>query len=341
MKKIPYEYILYYFQLALVSFFILVLLCFHLDFQEKNFLKRGMFSENFIGFDVMNHSNQPHSFPFAVSSGVVLSKELIEMPQEIVRGYYGADIFGFADFLEEGVFIRVSDQAQKRPVAVLGKEMLSQTVVKNGRRYVGFHQQEFEVIGVFRETKTDLDFAVYLNLTALHREDIGGRYYIDGKNDAEVTATYHQIEASLASDIQLSKSIFREHLEFVMASRTRLLLLFALIAANANIIVTTIFFIYRQRYKVAVQKLCGMTKNAIALHYFKILLYISSLSFVTVVLLRQFLGSNHYSLFYLERLTWMHFGVLAVSMATLACMIVIFILFSMEEVNISDTLKGS
>ncbi len=206
MKKLSYEYILYYVQITFIGVFVLVLLAYSLDMAEKDFLERKMYTENVAGIqlsseylkDVSDEEVNLQLSEIESSEDFMIYKRLSEDDDEIIRGGYGTgDIFDFTGYIEEGRFFESSDYENETLSAVIGADALVQTFVEDGVRYYGYNQQLYEVVGIFRQTGTVLDCTIYLNLTSLLKEvDHYGLYYVDAKNQAVVDGILSSIEAN-------------------------------------------------------------------------------------------------------------------------------------------------
>ena len=342
MKKIPYEYILHFLQLTLVSLFVLVLLAFNLDIKATNFLQRGMISQNALGFELLHVDGSEQISMILSNPSTVIFKDLVDLPRHIVRGYYGRnDIFGFSEWIEEGRFFETNDFEIVVPQAVIGYHQLQEIIEENGHSYIGFDQNRYKVIGVFRETGTDLDHVIYLNLSyILENQSPNGRYFVDGQNESQVEDAMFAIESGTNNNFLINSFLYRDGHEFIMAPFQEMILMIGLVAANANLIMTTISFTSRQKYKVAIQKLCGMTKKDLSIIYLKHLLTINLLAILTVWVTQTLLGQNQESILYLERLSWQHYGVMILCMFSISLVATYVVVKSADGVNISDTLKG-
>jgi hypothetical protein len=118
------------------------------------------------------------------------------------------------------------------------------------------------------------------------------------------------------------------------------MLLTAVIAAILNLLITVIFFVTHKKYKVAVQKLYGMTSRNLMWHYGRIIFTIMLLSFVSVVLVIVGLSQYMGDFFTLEKLAAGHFMIMGGGLIALGISVVFFIVRLARKVNISDTLKG-
>ncbi len=118
------------------------------------------------------------------------------------------------------------------------------------------------------------------------------------------------------------------------------LLVFAVLAAIFNLMVTTIFFVTRRKYTVSIQKLCGMTKKNLIWAYGKDMFLIITGSFLSMLFLITFFADYLGSFFTLEQLTWHHWLMSAGTLLVLGIATTGYIVRLAERVNISDTLKG-
>jgi hypothetical protein len=118
------------------------------------------------------------------------------------------------------------------------------------------------------------------------------------------------------------------------------MLLTAVTAAILNLLITAIFFVTHKKYKVAIQKLYGMTTKNLAWSYGKSFAATVAVSFVSVVLIIYGLSQNMGSFFALDKLALYHFMIMGGGLIFVGIAVVFFIVKLARRVNISDTLKG-
>jgi hypothetical protein len=264
--KLPFEYVFFFLQIFLIGLFALILIGYSMRVQEKDFFKNRMFSENVRG--VLLSGGDGADLKLETEADFMLYKVVDESPFEIVRGVFGAsDVFGFSGFIQTGRFFDQSDYENQTRTAVVGPDILSLAYEENGRLYYGYNRQMYEVIGVFHETGSSLDMAVYLNLGGLLQYESGmGRYFIDAKDAAAAGAALSALETGMEGKCGVETFPYRPPTA-ELAPETTALLWFSVLTAAFCLAVTAIFFVTRQKYTVSVQKLCGMTKRGLLWAY--------------------------------------------------------------------------
>ncbi len=101
--RVSFEWILYYLQLTFVGIFVLVLCAYQMEVKQKDFLKRGMYSDHVQGMQLSStYLSSAHgetvdfSIPRLDGGDFMIYKRLSEEYNEIVRGVYGTkDLFTF------------------------------------------------------------------------------------------------------------------------------------------------------------------------------------------------------------------------------------------------------
>ena len=349
VKKVSYEYILYYFQITFIGVFILILCVYNMGVSQKGFLERSMYSENVKGIQLSSDylvSTNGEVVDFQIPEddlgNYMIYKRLSEEYNEIVRGVYGtADVFEYSGYISDGNFFTEEDYREQTPTAVIGYSMQDKTYMENGKRYFGYDNQLFEVIGVFKETDTDLDNVVYLNLTSLLNSlENYGLYYIDANDMAVVENVLSYIRNSAEGKYSTIDVKYESKSSYGLSSMNNTLLVCAVLAAFLNLIVASIFFVMQKQYTVAIQKLCGMTIKELRWLYGKKMLVLAVTGFVTIcIVLRKFSGNLGF-FFSLETLSWQHYLVTAILLAGIVCIVTGFIIRYAQEIDISDSLKG-
>ena len=348
MRKISIEYILYFFQIVFIGVFFIILLSYNLNLSAQDFLSREMFSKNVKGIQLSNLGlNSENSTELNLSSitsdnDFMLYKYISGDYDEIIRGIYGtADVFGFTNYISEGRFFDSGDYENKTPTAVIGSNMLSKTIEENGKYYFGYSQELFEVIGIFKQTESDLDNCVYLNLAHLiDKDSISGLYYADALNENTVSYVLSAVEEMIPQNFEYYLVDYESINEYGLDSMSNTLYTFAVLAALIHLLLTTVFFIVRNEYTVAVQKLCGMTKKSMFIKYGRNMLILICMSFITIALSIKLFTYFLSDFFSMEQLVYGHFIILGVVLFIMGSLITAFTVFLSEKVNISSTLKG-
>ena len=346
--KPQYGYILFFLQLFFIALFVLVLLAHNLDITAKSFLENRMMSDNARGIwmgdpRVDRDEGVVAVIPDIPNTEYMMYKHLQE-GFEIMRGVYGtSDVFGFASYIGEGRFFESGDYAAKSDTVVVGSKAMPRTIEENGRCYLPYDGRLFEVLGVFSETGTPLDDTVYINLTSL-LETMShlALYYVDAKDSAALDRVIAEMQRHAA--VNNFNTMHAEYESTVMNAGlgrgTHTMLLSAVTAAAFNLFITVIFFVTQKKYKVAVQKLYGMTQRDLMLSYGKSIFAVITAAFVSVVLVLAFLSQYMGAFFAMEMLAAYHYALTAAILTILGCAAVFFIVKLAQGVNISDTLKG-
>ena len=161
--RVSFEWILYYLQLTFVGIFVLVLCAYQMEVKQKDFLKRGMYSDHVQGMQLSSaYLSSAHgetvdfSIPRLDGGDFMIYKRLSEEYNEIVRGVYGTkDLFDFSSYLQSGKFFQERDYKNKTATAVIGSSMLDRVYTKNGKWYVGYDSQ-------LMENNQGMSFRIYL-----------------------------------------------------------------------------------------------------------------------------------------------------------------------------------
>lgn len=350
-RKISFSWFLFYLQLTFVGIFILVLCAYSISAGQQDFLERGMYSEQVKGVQLSSQylkSVKGEIVDFQLSKlpsekKYMLCKYLSDDSEETIRGIYEtADIFDFAAYLETGRFFTETDFQEKTPAAVVGTDLLERTYLKDGVRYYGYSGQEYEVVGVFRETSKMLDHTVYLNLACLlDTMDNYGLYYVDASDSQTVDTVISAIKTSAQGKYTVMDAVYEAPgTQTGLNTMLNTMILCAVLSAFLNLIATAAFFVARQRYSVAIRRLCGMTKKDILSVYGKKtgLLILCVLASVTALTLA---GRGHLGFFFqMENLAPVHYLVTGAALLALGTAVVFQITRLACGVDISGTLKG-
>ena len=348
MKKISIEYLLYYLQIVFIGMFLMILLAYNLNLSAQDFLSREMFSENVKGIQLSNsgsdseNSDELNLSLITSDNDFMLYKYISGDYDEIIRGIYGtADVFDFSNYISEGRFFNSGDYNNKTHTAVIGSNMLSKTIKENGKYYFGYSQELFEVIGIFKQTDKNLDNCVYLNLTCiLEKDSFSGLYYVDALNEDTVSWVLSAIQDFIPQNSEYYFVDYESINEYGLDSMGNTLYIFSVLAALIHLMLTTIFFITRSEYTIAVQKFCGMTKKSMFIKYGRYSLVLICVSFITIALGVNLFTNFLNGFFSMEQLVCGHFVILGLALFAIGFLITVLTVFLSQKVNISSTLKG-
>jgi len=348
MFKLHYEYILFFLQLMFIALFVLVLLAYNLDITAKDFLESRMMSENVRGIwlgdpRVDKNEDVTAIIPEVPNTDFMMYKRIAE-GFETIRGVYGtSDVFGLSAYIKEGRFFTSRDYKDKNDTVVVGSNVLPRTIEDNGKFYLPYDGRMFEVLGVFKETCSPLDNTVYINLTSLLETMTHlALYYIDAKDSGTVAKVLTELQKH--ADANNFQTMYDEYDSGTfhpgLGRGNHTMLVSAVAAAVFNLLITVIFFVTHKKYKVAVQKLYGMTNRDLIWTYGKSIFAIVTAAFAAVVAI--ILGLSRYmgTFFAMEMLAVYHYAIMGVSLVLLGTATVLFIVSLAQRVNISDTLKG-
>ncbi|WP_455720466.1 ABC transporter permease [Agathobacter sp.] len=351
MKKISIEYILLYFEVVFAGIFILILLAYNISVKQDDFWDRGMYSGNVEGVQLSSMylvSVKGEQVEFDVnkidkSIKFALYKTLSEEYDEIVRGIYQTkDLFNMEDYISTGRFFKEDDFDSSNPVAVIGTDMMDHTIEQNGKTYFGYEKQLFEVVGVFRKTGKALDHVAYLNLNCLlNKGEDFGLYYIDSNSKETVDQVVDDILSQAdgrytANRVEYEGTTEENGLNFM----NNTLLVCAVSAVLLNLVITIVFFVEHKRYRVAVQKLCGMTKWNIFTAYGRKLLFCFCAAVFSIEIILYFGRKRMGFFFTLESLSWQHHLMMVCTVSVIYVITVIGMLRLTGNIDISSSLKN-
>ena len=349
MRRAVWEYVLYYLQLTVAGIFLLILCAYHIHVAQEDFLERGMYSENVRGIQLSSEylvrvggEKVQLQIPKLKQKGqFMLYKRLSEEYHEIIRGIYGTgDVFSYTDYLEQGRFFSTEDYENEMPVAVIGAEMLDRTYVEDGIRYFGYQNQLYEVIGIFEKTDSELDNTVYLNLTnLLNHMEHHGLYYLDGTDSKVIEQVWDTMKEYAEGKYTISEVAY-EGETYGLNQMNDTLLFCAVMAILLNLIVTGIFFVTRKKYTVAIQKMCGMTIKEQLLEYGKRMCQVVLAAGVSVVIFHRVFAEGRGFLSGWKELHWQQYGLVLAGMCVIGILLVYNIVRQVQNVDMSEALKG-
>lgn len=349
MKRVSFEWILYYLQITFVGIFVLVLGVYNMGVKQKDFLERGMYTDNVQGMQLSSDylvsvcgETVDFSIPQINSGDFMIYKRLSEEYNEIVRGIYGTkDIFEYSSYIKLGKFFDESDYKDKSATAVIGSSMLDKIYTENGKQYFGYDNQLFEVIGIFKETNSDLDYTVYLNLTSLiENMDNYGLYYVDAKTSEIVENVMQSMETNAGKKYSISRVSYEAKTVYGLSAMNNTLLFCAIFAAMINLLISSAFFVADKRYTVAIQKMCGMVRKDLLIQYGKNILILLLISLISVYLIVYYFSGYMGFFFELNSLGWQHYAITAVFLVLIGIVVTRYIVKQAESVDICSTLKG-
>ena len=351
MKKFSIEYILLYLEVVFAGILILILLAYNISVKQDDFWDRGMYSENVEGVQLSNQylvTVKGEQVEFDIkrldkSIKYAIYKTLSEEYDEIIRGIYQTkELFHMGDYIESGRFFEEEDFDNSNPVAVIGADMMEHTIEQNGKIYFGYEKQLFEVVGVFRKMGKALDHTAYLNLNCLlNKGEDFGLYYIDSNSKEAVNQVVDNILAQAngrytVNRVEYEGTTEESGLNFM----NNTLLVCAVCAVLLNLVITIVFFVEHKRYRVAIQKLCGMTKWNIFTTYGRKLLFCFCAAVFTLEIILNF-GRNRMGFFFtLEGLGWQHHMMMLCTVSVIYVITVLGMLRLTCNIDISASLKN-
>jgi hypothetical protein len=320
-----------------------------MEVKQKDFLQRGMYTENVQGIQLSSNYLSSvcgevvdFNIPRINTGDFMIYKRLSEEYNEIVRGIYGTkDVFNYSSYIKEGRFFEQSDYTGKSAVAVIGSSMLDRIYTENGIQYFGYDNQLYEVIGVFKETDSDLDYTAYLNLTSLiENMDNYGLYYVDAQSSQVIENVLQVMEDHAKEKYSVSRVKYEAKDSYGLSAMNNTLLFCAIFAALIQLLISSIFFVTDKKYSVAIQKLCGMTKKDLFLNYGRNILVLLAVSFITIYLLITCFSKYMGFFFELDSLVWQHYAVTVIILSLIGFFVTGHIAGQVDKVDISSTLKG-
>lgn len=346
MKKLKF-YLLYLLQLLIIGVFILVLLGAYIQMGKKNYFENEMFTENVKGLQISSlQSNEDGglSIPILMNQDYMLYRYIPIVGEGAIRGVFGtSDVFGFSAFLKEGRFFNEDDYNTKTMTAVIGQDMIKETLQHDGKRYYLYNHAEYEVIGVFAKQRNIADQMVFLNLTALD-QDIGpkdGIYFVDAKEQDTVDTVVEALRAENEVRFTFANIEFVPSTTWMLGNNFTTLFIFGTISVALCLVINTIFLIDGQRYSIAVRKLCGMTKPDLFGYYGKIMAGITIAAFVLIIIaMRIFTSLMPDSVFSNTSLNGWHYLVTGIILVVIGLCNTYYITRLSSDVDISSVLKG-
>lgn len=322
-------------QMVIITFFVIILASVTLTAESQSFLNNKMFTSHVQGVNIKNDSLDSSDFLESIDNNTVIYKYISEESQIKRAVYCSSDILGFNDYIESGHFFSKDDFSSTLPLAVIGNDVLSDTIEENGEVYYGHNETLYKIIGVFKKTESDLDRAVYLNLTyVIQATGSAGTYYIDGTNSENTMQAVDRI-------VKHTDGTFFEYEQPKddMNISHKIKFVLAIVAAFCNLIMTAHYFVLKQKYKIAVKKLCGYTNRHMVAKYVRDISIITIFSYI--------IGSG--AAVFLTKIT-LSFGdsQFSISSFTAALIIVVItavivtcqLIINASKVDISGVLKG-
>ena len=309
-----------------------------------------MYSENVAGIQVSNNfSPDPKDDhtdfnldAITVGGEYAIYKNIAYEYNEIIRGIYQTnDLFHYSKYIKTGRFFNSDDYKRHTKTAVIGNQMLDVTYMERGKRYYGYEGVLYEVIGIFKQTNSNLDHAVYLNLSELLEKDHdNGLYYVDSYDKTIVNNVIQNIIGNLKNKCTTSIVEYESQaVNIGLGLENRTLLICIILSVVFNLIITLIYFVASKKYTTAVQKLCGMNRKDILMEYgMKMLCRNIWRRWLVIVVVKCLSGKFVFLME--ENLSWKYFIMAGVTMAVMGIFAAIGIVHSVQRVDISDTLKG-
>ncbi|MHB8061680.1 MAG: ABC transporter permease [Ruminiclostridium sp.] len=343
MKRISYEYVILFVQMTMIGFFLIILSNYYIVSQNKDFLGNDTFSNHVLGVSISyaepEHDKTDYQLPYNAFEGSYMIYKHISADNHIKRGIYGTnDVFEFSNYIEEGRFFSEQDFQNDKPITVIGTDILSETIMKEGIRYYGVNDSLYEVIGVFRETREDLDNTVFLNLNyLLKHENVTGLYYIDAKETNTAKKIITEIENSIPKELS-TMEIKHEKIKEALLPSYKIIYCLVIITAFCNLIITSYFFVIRQKYKTAVKKLCGLTNQRMAFEYGRLIGILTLGAFALTVVAISLFHNN--TLLKMNQLSLINYVLVLFLLILVGVVITYQVVWNSMKVDISSTLKG-
>lgn len=341
MKKVSYEYSILLIQFIIITFFLLVLSNYYIQTTETNFLKNKMYSTNVLGLnfsEVKTDKNiNTNSFTNLIGADCVLYKQ-IQSNKRIIRAVYlKNDVFDYSSFIKTGRFFTDEDFNSQEAVAVIGFSMEQEIVKKDGIEYIGLEDSLYRVIGIFEETSEDLDNTIYVNLNSyIGHDSMLGLYYIDSQTEKNVRQTAKNIEENLSDYYSISEVQYEQEKEDLNLL-FKVIYVLAIITAICNLINSSYYFILRQRYTIAVKKLCGLTNKYMIINYCEKITCILTIGYLAGIFITLII--DKYTILKLNNLNLKHYLFVFLLLIIISMYIVIELIQNNKKVDISANLK--
>ena len=347
MKKITFEYVLMYMEFTFIGVFLLIMLCYHFNLKSQTFFSRNLFTENAACIQVTGKVSEDDIVDLQIErwedyNRVCIYKRIVEEENEIIRGIYDADqVIDYTPYVKQGKFFSDQDFINRERVAVVGSDIENQLIERDGRRYYGYNQELYEVIGIFQKNDTVLDKTIFLNLTyLLEKENNSGVYYLDAKNKNDVEESIQTLYRDTQSQCSMDRINYEFDTSYGLDSESDTLFGCSILASVLQLFLITIFFINRQNYQIAVKRFVGMNKWELFSEYSRKIMIVLIFSLFTIAgcmilvkcFLQQFIS--------LEQITVYHVLALVVIQMTIAFFITIELVRLSDKIHISEALKG-
>jgi len=196
----------------------------------------------------------------------------------------------------KGRFIDGKDIKTNQEVAVIGQDLKERinTIERNGKEYVSFEGQEFEIVGImgveneenFWNNKLFVNFSSFIN--AGINFTLSGDYYLDAGEETQgvfnriyeyFRESYPQIRIN--EELQ-DKNLQTPFIKVLMDYHQNIVLILTVVVVLAlNIFHITDYWLFRRKREMAVRKLSGCTNIRLALRI--IFQYIIIVSFAYII----------------------------------------------------------
>lgn len=337
MRRVSFEYVVLAISFFVISFFVLVLSNFYLDFSGRDFLSNGMYSDNMRRLSVMPPFLQtaPKDAAFQLEydeADYYIYKNVSEDAITDKRGvYFTRDFHNIAQFIEHGRFFVNDDFTENIPVAVVGSDV--PVFEDSGKKYVGYNGVLYTVLGQFRKTDNMLDNTTYYNLNSvLQNGTVPGVYSIDGSKGV-VGRIVGSVTSFLDGSFELTEIKYERFVRGTTMNY-RLIFILSIAASFCNLLVICFYYINRQKYKTAIQKLCGYTKKRILKHYIKSIFLTVCVAYSLSLIAIRFTNAIG-----LQHLNVYHFMLAFAVLVLLGFFTSVRIALNIGRVDISNSLK--
>lgn len=189
----------------------------------------------------------------------------------------------------KGRFFYEDDFNKNNKLAVIGKNLKDEIIVKNGENYYYIENEYYKVIGIMgdRKEETSCDSSVYINLDSLIKDNTS--FYLQGHYILQSKGENEEIFQDVKNIYENKNVIVREKISENQSPISKILnkidvysienIIKVIIVLILNISLTTIYWIKRKSRIIGIKRAMGATKNRISLEILKELSTVSIISF--------------------------------------------------------------
>ncbi len=166
----------------------------------------------------------------------------------------------------EGRFFTSKECLSREPMAVIGKDLLNQSFIEDGKRFIYLDDLACEVVGIAGIAHdSTIDALYFINLGAVSPDQQIGRYYVDG--DSDVNVVFEKMQQVSSDLLQISMRKLDLPMTYTDAVTGNVYMKTYLKAVVASLLVFIYLSILSQalsaeRRKIGILKVVGIsTKN--------------------------------------------------------------------------------